>query len=72
MNVVQIAIVSIGQWRRGGGGASENKIRTDWESEPEENSKLFPSGNRHFIVDVFMKTEYKSLWASTVITLSVS
>lgn len=58
--------------RGGGVGASENKIRTDWESEPEENSKLPPSGNRHFIVDVFMKTEYKSLWASTVITLSVS
>ena len=31
MNVVQIAIVYIGQWRRGGGGggASENKIRAD-------------------------------------------
>lgn len=58
--------------RGAGGGASENKIRTDWESEPEENYKLSPSGYRHFIVDVFMKTDDKSLGASTVITLSVS
>ena len=67
MNVVQIAIVSIGQWRRGGGGggggaAERRRTRLELTENQSQrgNSKFFPSDNRHFIVDVFMKTEYKS------------
>ena len=64
MNVVQIAIVSIGQWRRGGEGGGAERRRTRLELTENQsqrgNSKFFPSDNRHFIVDVFMKTEYKS------------
>ena len=62
MNVVQIAIVSIGQWRRGGGGGERRKTKLELTENQSQrgNSKFFPSDNRHFIVDVLMKTEYKS------------
>ena len=59
---------------KGGGGAERRRTRLELTENQSQrgDSKFFPSDNRHFIVDVFMKTEYKSPWASTVITLSVS